>query len=96
MAATNASTSLPRVPIPPRGVNYRGKVVLAPMVRSGELPMRLLSLHYGADLVWGVFSLLSSPFPLTHKVLTLTLPQAPKQSTAPSSAPPAASTPAPT
>ncbi|KAK3341654.1 hypothetical protein B0T25DRAFT_465162 [Lasiosphaeria hispida] len=39
--------------IPPRGVDYRGKVVLAPMVRSGELPSRLLALHYGADLVWG-------------------------------------------
>lgn len=42
-----------KVPIPPRGVDYRGKVVLAPMVRSGELPSRLLALHYGADLVWG-------------------------------------------
>ena len=27
--------------------------MLAPMVRSGELPSRLLALHYGADLVWG-------------------------------------------
>lgn len=43
----------PYVPIPCNGVNYRGKVVLAPMVRSGELPSRLLALHYGADLVWG-------------------------------------------
>lgn len=42
-----------KVPIPRRGVDYRGKVVLAPMVRSGELPSRLLALHYGADLVWG-------------------------------------------
>ncbi|PNY29747.1 tRNA-dihydrouridine(20) synthase [NAD(P)+] [Tolypocladium capitatum] len=42
-----------RVPIPARGVDYRGKVVLAPMVRSGELPSRLLALRYGADLVWG-------------------------------------------
>ncbi|KAK2072848.1 hypothetical protein P8C59_007178 [Phyllachora maydis] len=42
-----------RVPIPARGVDYRGKVVLAPMVRSGELPVRLLALHYGADLIWG-------------------------------------------
>ncbi|KAF3762297.1 FMN-linked oxidoreductase [Cryphonectria parasitica EP155] len=42
-----------KVPIPPRGVDYRGKLVLAPMVRSGELPSRLLALHYGADLVWG-------------------------------------------
>ena len=46
-------TSAPRVPIPANGVDYRGKVVLAPMVRSGELPTRLLSLKYGADLVWG-------------------------------------------
>ena len=43
----------PRVPIPANGVDYRGKVVLAPMVRSGELPSRLSALHYGADLVWG-------------------------------------------
>lgn len=41
------------VPIPKNGVDYRGKVVLAPMVRSGELPSRLLALKYGADLVWG-------------------------------------------
>ena len=47
-------TSFPkRVPIPKNGVDYRGKVVLAPMVRSGELPSRLLALKYGADLVWG-------------------------------------------
>lgn len=44
---------LKKVPIPRKGVDYRGKVVLAPMVRSGELPSRLLALHYGADLVWG-------------------------------------------
>jgi len=47
--------SLPpkRVPIPKNGVDYRGAVVLAPMVRSGELPSRLMALKYGADLVWG-------------------------------------------
>lgn len=50
------STEVKKVPIPPRGVDYRGKVVLAPMVRSGELPTRLLSLQYGADLVWGMSS----------------------------------------
>ncbi|KAH8732881.1 hypothetical protein GQ44DRAFT_696597 [Phaeosphaeriaceae sp. PMI808] len=48
-----ASTPPARVPIPKNGVDYRGKVVLAPMVRSGELPSRLLALKYGADLVWG-------------------------------------------
>ncbi|KAK5990337.1 tRNA-dihydrouridine(20) synthase [Cladobotryum mycophilum] len=47
------ATEVKKVPIPRRGVDYRGKVVLAPMVRSGELPSRLLALHYGADLVWG-------------------------------------------
>uniref|UniRef100_A0A060T1D9 ARAD1C23958p n=1 Tax=Blastobotrys adeninivorans TaxID=409370 RepID=A0A060T1D9_BLAAD len=31
---------------------YAGKAVLAPMVRVGELPTRLLALKYGADLVW--------------------------------------------
>jgi len=31
---------------------YRNKVILAPMVRIGTLPMRLLSLEYGADLVY--------------------------------------------
>ena len=34
-------------------MDYRGKLVLAPMVRSGECPSRLLALKYGADLVWG-------------------------------------------
>ncbi|KAJ4372021.1 tRNA-dihydrouridine synthase 2 [Neocucurbitaria cava] len=48
-----ASSEPARVPIPKNGVDYRGKVVLAPMVRSGELPSRLLALKYGADLVWG-------------------------------------------
>ncbi|KAF2132973.1 FMN-linked oxidoreductase [Dothidotthia symphoricarpi CBS 119687] len=48
-----ASSEPARVPIPKNGVDYRGTVVLAPMVRSGELPSRLLALKYGADLVWG-------------------------------------------
>ncbi|KAF2962827.1 hypothetical protein GQX73_g10745 [Xylaria multiplex] len=47
------SSELKKVAIPRKGVDYRGKIVLAPMVRSGELPSRLLALHYGADLVWG-------------------------------------------
>ncbi|OAL45452.1 FMN-linked oxidoreductase [Pyrenochaeta sp. DS3sAY3a] len=48
-----ASSTPAHVPIPKNGVDYRGKIVLAPMVRSGELPSRLLALKYGADLVWG-------------------------------------------
>ncbi|KAI1920658.1 tRNA-dihydrouridine synthase 2 [Ophidiomyces ophidiicola] len=50
---TSFTEAAPRVPIPKNGVDYRGKVVLAPMVRSGETPSRLVSLKYGADLVWG-------------------------------------------
>ena len=33
-------------------VTYAGKLCLAPMVRAGELPTRLLALRHGADLVW--------------------------------------------
>ncbi|EME44262.1 hypothetical protein DOTSEDRAFT_71931 [Dothistroma septosporum NZE10] len=47
------TSSAKRVPIPKNGVDYRGKIVLAPMVRSGECPSRLVALKYGADLVWG-------------------------------------------
>ncbi|KAH7364563.1 hypothetical protein BKA65DRAFT_388355 [Rhexocercosporidium sp. MPI-PUGE-AT-0058] len=59
-----------RVPIPPKGVDYRGKLVLAPMVRSGELPSRLLALHYGADLVWGPETVDRSMIGTTRKVNT--------------------------
>lgn len=31
---------------------YQGKRILAPMVRVGTLPMRLLALKYGADIVY--------------------------------------------
>ena len=55
-----------RVSIPKNGVDYRGKVVLAPMVRSGELPSRLLALKYGADLVWGEY--VSCSFQLTTQL----------------------------
>jgi tRNA-dihydrouridine synthase len=56
LAAMASSPVIKKIPIPRRGVDYRGKVVLAPMVRSGELPSRLLALNYGADLVWGKFA----------------------------------------
>ena len=55
-----ASPEPKRVPVPKNGVDYRGKIVLAPMVRSGELPSRLLALKYGADLVWGRYSRVGS------------------------------------
>lgn len=35
---------------------YKGKVILAPMVRVGTLPMRLLALKYGADIVYAEVS----------------------------------------
>ncbi|GAB7364135.1 hypothetical protein MBLNU230_g4686t1 [Neophaeotheca triangularis] len=50
---TTNAPSPKRVPIPKNGVDYRNKIVLAPMVRSGECPSRLIALKYGADLVWG-------------------------------------------
>ncbi|XP_034251715.1 tRNA-dihydrouridine(20) synthase [NAD(P)+]-like [Thrips palmi] len=33
-------------------LNYSGKTILAPMVRVGTLPMRLLALEFGADIVY--------------------------------------------
>lgn len=33
-------------------LDYRNKLILAPMVRVGTLPMRLLSLDYGAQIVY--------------------------------------------
>lgn len=33
-------------------LNYENKVILAPMVRVGTLPMRLLALDHGADIVY--------------------------------------------
>lgn len=33
-------------------LSYNNKVILAPMVRVGTLPMRLLALQYGADIVY--------------------------------------------
>ncbi|KAJ3006178.1 hypothetical protein HKX48_000254 [Thoreauomyces humboldtii] len=35
-----------------KNTSYSHKLILAPMVRVGTLPMRLLALHYGADLVY--------------------------------------------
>ena len=37
----------------PTHPGFVGKCVLAPMVRTGELATRLVSLKYGADAVWG-------------------------------------------
>ena len=32
---------------------FRGTTCLAPMVRAGTLPLRMLATDYGADTVWG-------------------------------------------
>ena len=78
--ASVASESAARVlvPIPSRGVDYRKTVVLAPMVRSGELPSRLCALKYGADLVWGLYT-----FAVAISSQDAKAPQVPKRSTAP-------------
>ena len=36
----------------PRRLSYSNKLILAPMVRAGTLPMRLAALEYGADIVY--------------------------------------------
>lgn len=33
-------------------LGFHNKMILAPMVRVGTLPMRLLALDYGADIVY--------------------------------------------
>lgn len=33
-------------------LSYADKIILAPMVRMGTLPLRLLALRYGADIVY--------------------------------------------
>ena len=33
-------------------IDFRDKLILAPMVRVATLPMRLLALDYGADIVY--------------------------------------------
>ncbi|KAI8251242.1 tRNA-dihydrouridine(20) synthase [Colletotrichum sp. SAR11_239] len=66
------ASEIKRVPIPRRGVDYRGKIVLAPMVRSGELPSRLLALHYGADLVWGPETVDKAMIGTTRRVNSVT------------------------
>ena len=37
-------------------IDFRGKNILAPMVRIGVLPTRLLALQYGADIVYSEVS----------------------------------------
>lgn len=45
-------TEMP-LPSNPRMPDFHRGLFLAPMVRVGSLPSRLLALEYGADLVWG-------------------------------------------
>ncbi|EPQ27549.1 uncharacterized protein PFL1_05087 [Pseudozyma flocculosa PF-1] len=41
------------LPVSTSPLDYENGIFLGPMVRIGTLPTRLLSLEYGADLVWG-------------------------------------------
>ncbi|KAG8835172.1 hypothetical protein FRB91_003859 [Serendipita sp. 411] len=43
----------PPAPPPATSQRFKNSIVLAPMVRSGTMPTRLLALKYGASLVWG-------------------------------------------
>ena len=59
-----SSTKPPRkrkMASPVERLDYREKLILAPMVRVGTLPTRLLALDYGADIVYcevrGLFNL---------------------------------------
>ena len=36
----------------PERLTYSNKIIMAPMVRIGTLPMRLLALEYGANIVY--------------------------------------------
>ena len=45
-------------------LNYANKTILAPMVRIGTLPTRLLALKYGADIVYCEVSLDSAQIPI--------------------------------
>ena len=47
MSAEETEAASPR----PR-LTYANRLILAPMVRIGTLPMRLLALEYGADIVY--------------------------------------------
>lgn len=38
-------------------MDYSNKLILAPMVRIGTLPTRLLALKYGADIVYSEVSI---------------------------------------
>lgn len=40
-------------PLPAMALDFTNALILAPMVRCGTLPMRLLALKHGADLVYG-------------------------------------------
>lgn len=52
MDSADAAESSGEPPKRQRQLDYRNKLVLAPMVRVNTLPMRLLALEYGADIVY--------------------------------------------
>ncbi|KAJ3331663.1 hypothetical protein HDU76_002578 [Blyttiomyces sp. JEL0837] len=57
LASFTRQVPIREAPRPPNLANvpeldYRGALILAPMVRVGTLPMRMLALKYGADIVY--------------------------------------------
>lgn len=46
------ATDLGKDVTPRKRLDYRNKIILAPMVKVGVLPFRLLALEYGADIVY--------------------------------------------
>lgn len=56
-------------------IDYCNKLILAPMVRGSKLPLRLLALRYGADLVYTDelidYSLLQSERRVNGKIILL-------------------------
>eukprot|EP00088_Acartia_fossae_P057356 TRINITY_DN6690_c0_g1_i1.p1 TRINITY_DN6690_c0_g1~~TRINITY_DN6690_c0_g1_i1.p1 ORF type:complete len:443 (+),score=54.28 TRINITY_DN6690_c0_g1_i1:48-1376(+) len=48
----NESSPGQKKKLKPNRLEYTGKMILAPMVKVGTLPMRLLALEYGADIVY--------------------------------------------
>lgn len=45
-------SKFPSMKMKEQRLDYRNKLIMAPMVRVGTLPMRLLALEMGADIVY--------------------------------------------
>lgn len=56
-------------------LSFRNKTALAPMVRVGTLPMRLLALDYGADIVYCEVKISQLPSAIISSVLKVWIPR---------------------